>query len=243
MTAERDDGFVVSLDGFAGPLDLLLDLARRQKLDLRQINLIVLVDQFVAYLQDARARELVIAADYLVMAAWLLWLKSKLLLPAEESEPEAVLGADELALRLHRLDRIKALAETLDLQPRLGRERLARGEAKTFGIETRWRLAGALPDLVAAWAALRRRKRAVVLRFPPPPTWSIDQAMARFDAILRGASWRELESLLPPDLMDGFGRRTALASGLVASLELARQGRIELHQDVPFGPILVRGVS
>jgi segregation and condensation protein A len=125
--------------------------------------------------------------------------------------------------------------------PRLGHERLPRGVAEVFALETRYVPTASLSDLVAAYAGLKRRRKAVILRFPPPPTWSIDHAMARFEALVNGTTWLELESLLPPDLADGFGRRTALASGLVASLELARQGRIELVQDQAFGPIMLRG--
>ncbi|WP_027134693.1 segregation and condensation protein A [Geminicoccus roseus] len=241
--AADDQGFTVELGGFQGPLDLLLDMARRQKVDLRALNLVALVDQFVAYLQAARRRELTVAADYLVMAAWLLWLKSRLLLPKEEPDEEAEEAVDDLEARLRRLDAIKAFARELETMPRLGFERLARGVAESFALETRYLPTASLGDLVAAHAGLKRRHQAVILRFPPPPTWSIDQAMARFEALVSGTSWLELESLLPPDLADGFGRRTALASGLVAGLELARQGRIELVQDRAFGPILVRGAG
>ncbi|WP_159713491.1 segregation and condensation protein A [Geminicoccus flavidas] len=237
----EDDGFTVALDGFQGPLDLLLDLARRQKVDLRTLDLVALVDQFVAYLQGAKRRELTVAADYLVMAAWLLWLKSRLLLPKAEPDGEVEEAASDLEARLRRLDAVKALALALEERPRLGRERLVRGVAESFALETRYLPTASLTDLVAAYAGLKRKRKAVILRFPPPPTWSIDQAMARFEAMVSGTSWRELESLLPPDLAEGFGRRTALASGLVASLELARQGRIELVQHQAFGPIMVRG--
>jgi segregation and condensation protein A len=236
------DGFVVELEAFQGPLDLLLDLARKQKLDLRALDLVALVDQFVAYLQSARRQELTVAADYLVMAAWLLWLKSRLLLPDERADEVVEEAVDDLEARLRQLDALKAFAAALACLPRLGHERLPRGVAETFAIETRYLPTASLGDLVAAYAGLKRRHKAVVLRFPPPPTWSTDQAMARFEALVQGTSWRELESLLPPDLADGFARRTGLASGLVASLELARQGRIELSQEQAFGPIMVRGM-
>lgn len=236
-----DAGFTVELGGFQGPLDLLLDMARRQKVDLRALDLVALVDQYVAYLQGARRRELTLAADYLVMAAWLLWLKSRLLLPKEDPDEEVEDAVDDLEARLRRLDALKAFARDLEAMPRLGHERLPRGVAEVFALETRYVPTASLGDLVAAYAGLKRRRKAVILRFPPPPTWSIDQAMARFEALVNGTTWLELESLLPPDLADGFGRRTALASGLVASLELARQGRIELVQDQAFGPIMLRG--
>ncbi len=239
--AADDAGFTVELGGFQGPLDLLLDMARRQKVDLRALDLVALVDQYVAYLQGARRRELTLAADYLVMAAWLLWLKSRLLLPKEDPDEEVEDAVDDLEARLRRLEALKAFARDLEVMPRLGHERLPRGVAEVFTLETRYVPTASLSDLVAAYAGLKRRRKAVILRFPPPPTWSIDQAMARFEALVNGTTWLELESLLPPDLADGFGRRTALASGLVASLELARQGRIELVQDQAFGPIMLRG--
>lgn len=239
--APGDAGFRVDLSTFQGPLDLLLDLARRQKFDLRTLDLVALVDQFVAYLQKARQRELTVAGDYLVMAAWLLWLKSRLLLPRDPADDEVEEAAQDLEARLRRLDALKLFTLELSQMPRLGYERLPRGISETFAIETRYLPTASLGDLIGAYAGLQGRRKAVILRFPPPPTWSIDQAMARFAALVNGASWQDLESLLPPDLADGFGRRTALASGLVASLELARQGRIELVQDHAFGPIMVRG--
>ena len=232
---------MVELAAFQGPLDLLLDLARRQKVDLRSLDLVALVDQFVAYLQSARRQELTVAADYLVMAAWLLWLKSRLLLPDEKNDEAVEEAVEDLEARLRRLDSLKAFAADLASLPRLGHERLPRGVAETFTIETRYLPTASLGDLVAAYASLKRRHKAVVLRFPPPPTWSIDQAMARFEALVQGTCWHDLESLLPADLQDGFARRTGLASGLVASLELARQGRIELVQEEAFGPVMVRG--
>lgn len=244
MTDGADDaGFVVELAAFQGPLDLLLDMARRQKVDLRALDLVALVDQFVGYLQGARRRELTVAADYLVMAAWLLWLKSRLLLPKDEADETVEEAVDELEARLRRLDALKAFAQELQALPRLGHERLPRGVAESFALETRYIPTATLGDLAAAYAGLKRRHQAVILHFPPPPTWSIDQAMERFEAMVNGRSWRMLESLLPPDLAEGFGRRTALASGLVASLELARQGRIELVQEQAFGPIMVRGTE
>ena len=242
--AEPDDhGFRVELAAFQGPLDLLLDMARRQRVDLRALDLVALVDQFVAYLQSARRRELTVAGDYLVMAAWLLWLKSRLLLPEDEADEEVLDAVDDLEARLRRLDALKAFAAALGDLPRLGQERMPRGVAETFTTETRYLPIASLGDLVAAYAGVKRRQKEVVLHFPTPPTWSIDQAMARFEALVNGTAWMELASLLPPDLADGFGRRTAWASGLVAGLELARQGRLELTQDRAFGPIMVRGVG
>ena len=244
MNGRADDaGFTVAFATFQGPLHLLLDLARRQKVDLRSLDLVSLVDQFVAYLRNAKRHDLVVAADYLVMAAWLLWLKSRLLLPEQEPDAEVEDAASDLAARLRQLEAAKSLAQHLSTLPRLGRERLPRRVAETSEVETRYVLHASLGDLIAAYVGLKRRRRAVVLKFPPPPTWSIDHAMARFEALLNGVSWQALESLLPVDLAVGFGRRTALASGLVATLEMARQGRLDLMQDRPFGPIMVKAIG
>ena len=235
------EAFVVDLDGFAGPLDLLLALAREQKVDLARISILALADQYLAYLQQQRELRLEVAAEYLVMAAWLAFLKSQLLLPpAERQEPDAESLAEELALRLRRLERIRHAAALLARRPRLGTERLPRGMAEPPPVERVTVLRASLASLLAAYGAVLGRGRMPTMTVPPRSAMSVDAAMARLSRLLTGHEWRDLTAYLPPELAHGFGRRSALAASLVASLELARIGRIELSQARPFAPIMVR---
>jgi segregation and condensation protein A len=234
--------FVVDLEGFEGPLDLLLELARAQKVDLRRISLIALTDQYLAYLVAVREARLEIAAEYLVMAAWLTFLKSQLLLPVLErdaaDDPEAM--ADELALRLRRLEAIRQVAAWLEERPRLGRERLARGlvEPPAVKVEPRW--VASLADLLRAYGVAARRAQPAAIRLPVRRIFSVEAALARIARSLTGHEWRELMGFLPPELLDPTEHKAAMAASLVAGLELARTGVIDLRQAAPFGAIMVR---
>lgn len=239
--AASEEAFVVDLDGFAGPLDLLLALAREQKVDLAKISILALADQYLAYLHRTRELRLEIAAEYLVMAAWLAFLKSQLLLPpAERQEPDAETMAEELAQRLRRLEAIRRGAAMLAERPRLGAERLPRGMAEPPPVERVVVLRASLAALLAAYGNVLSRGRMPTMTVPPRPSMSVDAAMARLSRLLSGHDWRDLVLYLPPELAEGFGRRSALAASLVACLELARQGRIEMSQAGAFAPIMVR---
>lgn len=240
MGAEGEP-FVVDLDGFAGPLDLLLTLAREQKVDLAKISILALADQYLAYLQTSRERRLEVAAEYLVMAAWLAFLKSQLLLPpALRQEPDAEVLALELAQRLRRLEAIRRAVDLLSQRPRLGSDRLPRGEAVPPPVETVTVLRASLAALLNAYGGLLRRGRMPTMRVAPRPAMSVEDALSRLSRLMTGHEWRDLSAFLPPELTGGFGRRSALAASLVASLELARTGRIELSQARPFAPIMIR---
>ena len=231
------------LDGFEGPLDLLLDLARAQKVDLGTISIIALVDQFLAVLDQARRVRLELAADWLVMAAWLAWLKSRLLVPqdpAEEIDAEALAAA--LTDRLAELDRMRLAAAFLGGRQQLGREIFGRGAAETFRVEDRSGLNADLPALLQAYAAARRRALA---RRPYAPRhrklWTVQDALARLGGMVGALpDWATLTRFLPEGLSDPVEQRAALASTLIAALETARGGGIELRQERAFGPILVR---
>jgi segregation and condensation protein A len=237
------------LDGFEGPLDLLLELTRAQKVDLERISILSLVDQFVAVVEQARRVRLEIAADWLVMAAWLAWLKSRLLLPPEEadSEEDAEALAVALAVRLRELERMRAAAARLQTREQLGREVFGRGAAESLRVEDRSGLSADLPALLQAYAAARRRALAGRPYTPKPRRlWSVGDALARLSRLLgalptgKVPSWAVLQGFLPEGLADPLERRAALASTLVAALETARGGEVELRQDREFGPILVR---
>jgi segregation and condensation protein A len=237
------------LDGFEGPLDLLLELARAQKVDLERISILSLVDQFVAVVEQARRVRLEIAADWLVMAAWLAWLKSRLLLPPDEAGPEEDAEALAVALadRLRELERMRAAAAWLNAREQLGRDVFGRGAAESLRVEDRSGISADLPALLQAYAAARRRALARRPYAPKPRRlWTVGDALARLSRLLGGLpsgrvpSWAVLQGFLPEGLADPVERRAAIASTLVAALETARGGAIELRQDRDFGPILVR---
>lgn len=245
-TAPVGESLLVSLEGFEGPLDLLLDLARAQKVDLTQLSMVALVDQYLAVIEGARQIRLELAAEWLVMAAWLTWLKSRLLLPPENAAAEEGMEvADVLTARLRDLQGMRAAAGWLGARPQLGRDVFARGMPEDFTEIDRSRLALDLPGLVRAYlAAARRAAAGRVYRPPPPNVWTVQDALARLGAMLgRWPDWTSLERFLPEALVGRVQRRAALASTLVAGLELARDGAVALRQERPFGPILVAGRS
>lgn len=236
-----DPAFVVDLDGFEGPLDLLLALARAQKVDLARISVLALADQYLAYLHRARALNLEIAADYLVMAAWLCYLKSRLLLPEPPAdEPSAEELAEQLALRLRRLDAIRRAAERISARARLGRERLARGLPEGLRVRAEDRFEPSLHALLAAYRRLRRPAQEQPLVIRRLRLHSLDDALSRLARLLGGPDWQVLLAFLPEDLGDPLLRRSAVAASLAAGLELARTGAAELRQARPFGPIYIR---
>jgi segregation and condensation protein A len=237
------DGLILHLDGFEGPLDLLLELARAQKVDLARISILALVEQYLAVIEGARRVRLELAADWLVMAAWLTWLKSRLLLPAgsdasEEGEDAALV----LAARLQDLLAIRAAAGWLGARPMLGRDVFARGAPEDHTEIDRSGLLLGLPALLRAYlAALRRGGGKRRYRPRPLTIWTVQDALARLRLLLGslpdGAS---LEQFLPDFAASPVERRAALASTLLAGLELARDGAVRLDQDRPFGPLLLR---
>lgn len=233
--------FVVDLDGFEGPLDLLLSLARAQKVDLKKISILALADQYLAYLQRVQAQKLEIAAEYLVMAAWLAFLKSELLLPAaERGEPTAEDLAGDLADRLRRLEAIRAAVALLGQRPRLGEGRFARGMPEPSGIRRVPQYRASLGELFAAMGDVVRRSGSVSMSVPRRSGMTPEAALQHLSRLLTGHDWRDLLAFLPAELLAGPGRRSAIAASLVASLELARTGRIDLQQAGPFLPIMVR---
>ena len=234
--------FIVDLDGFEGPIDLLLALAREQKVDLAKISILALADQYLAYIQEARDLRLEVAADYLVMAAWLAYLKSRLLLPqaTADDEPSAGELAEALAWRLRRLDAIRRAAEELFGRPRLGRERFARGQPDGLRVRRTSRFRLPLHELLQAYVDQRLRTGEQTLILTAPPVYRVEDALKRLSRALGGADWRNLLAYLPSELQSEGLRRSAIAAHFAASLELARDGVIELSQASPFGPIYIR---
>src|ERR1700745_613869 len=233
---------LLKLDGFEGPLALLLDLARAQKVDLAKISILALVEQYLAVIEGARSVRLELAADWLVMAAWLTWLKSRLLLPEGAEAEEGEQAADALASRLRDLSAMRAAAAWLSGQPQLGHDVFARGAPEDHTEIDRSRLALDLGSLVRAYLqAMRRRVRA--RRYQPRrlTSWSVKEALQRLGAMLGSLpDWVSLEQFLPENFGSALERRAAMASTLLAGLEMARGGAVRLRQEHEFGPILVR---
>jgi len=251
LPGERGAAFVVDIDGWEGPLDLLLTLAREQKVDLRHISIVQLADQYLAFIDDLRARSLTLAAEYLVMAAWLADLKSRLLLPEppkpDEPSSEAMAGA--LAFQLRRLDAMREMGALLLRRPQLDRDFWIAGRAEPRRERLVEVFHAELPELLRGYAAvLRRSERKRPMRLVPFDLDSVETALARIRASLgRAPDWETLACYLPPGCLEGLREgelraRAALAATFTAVLELTRQGVLELRQSRPFGPIYVKAV-
>src|SRR5687768_9637583 len=238
-----DAALYLELDGWEGPLDLLLDLARRQKVDLKAISILALVDQYIAYIERAEALRLEIAADYLVMAAWLAYLKSAMLLPKDEQEdpsPEEL--ALRLQLRLQRLGAMREAASRLLARDRIGRDVFPRGSPEGLRIARKNLWQCDWYSLVSAYAVVKARSEPVVHMVRDRMVMTLDSAIDRVSAMLGvKLDWMELRDFLPVNA-DPRLPRSALASSFVAALELARLGKAEIRQEEAFGPMHLRRV-
>jgi len=239
------EALVVDVAGFEGPLDLLLALARTHKVDISKISILALVEQYLAYISEAQTLKIEIAADYLVMAAWLAYLKSRLILPREEKvgdELSAEEMAQRLSFRLMRLDAMRRAIGELMTRKRLGREIFARGmtESVTSVRETTW--TAEIYDLLKAYADARRRTIKVTHVVKARNVWSIKQARLRLEKLVGQSvgEWLGLDAFLRKYLASIEEDRTVLAASFGATLEMAREGLIELRQDAPFSPLYVR---
>ena len=247
MTAELPlrpaDELQLSLGAWEGPLDLLLTLARSHKVDLAQISILQLVEQYLAYLSGAKALKLEIAADYLVMAAWLAYLKSCLLLPKDpEQDPSPEELAARLQLRLQRLDAMRDAGARLMARDRLGRDVFPRGAPEGLRLVRRSAWQADAYDLYAAYGAVRARSAPVMHVVAHRAVLTLEAAIERVSALVGSRiEWTRLEAFLPPS-QDPAYRKSALASSFAATLELARKGRLELVQDGPFAPIMIRAI-
>ncbi|HEX3860684.1 MAG TPA: ScpA family protein [Stellaceae bacterium] len=242
--AGGEPALVLDLDGYEGPIDLLLALAREQKVDLAKLSILALADQYLAFITRQRHLRLEIAADYLVMAAWLAYLKSRLLLPeppAEDNGPSAEELAAALSHRLQLLAVMQRAGEALMARPQLGRDVFGRGKPEGLPRVDRPVYEVSLYELLSAYGEGHRRRHAQVLTIVQPALHSLDEALQHLAQFVgQIPEWRELAAFLPEELRGGVFRRSALASTFAATLELARAGHIELRQDRAFGPIYLR---
>ena len=237
-----DDVLTLELGAWEGPLDLLLNLARAQKVDLREISILALTEQYITFIEQAKALKLEIAADYLVMAAWLAYLKSCLLLP---KDPEVDPSPEELALRLQlRLQRLHAMREAgarLMGRDRLGRDVFARGAPEGLKVIRKAAWDASIYDLIAAYGVVRARADVPMHIVQRRPVMTLEQAIERVSRMIGTTiDWTALEAFLPADAAGDY-RRSAIASSFVAVLELARQGRLLVMQEEAFSPLMLRG--
>ncbi|MBL8569760.1 MAG: segregation/condensation protein A [Phreatobacter sp.] len=241
--AVSEPAFVVDLEGFEGPLDMLLGLARTQKVDLSKISILALADQYLGFIEEARKLRLELAADYLVMAAWLAYLKSRLLIPepAKGDEPSGSELAEMLSFRLQRLQAMRDAAAKLMMRNRLGRDVFARGAPEPVIAIAQKRWDATLYDLLTAYAQQRQRSALSHVEMVKRTVWSLGEAREILERLI-GATmdWTPLDNFLMDYLVSDEKRATVLASSFASSLELVREGVLELHQDRPLGTLYMR---
>ena len=243
-TRQAAEALIVDVDGFEGPLDLLLTLSRTQKVDLRRISVLDLAEQYLGFVAQARALRIELAADYLVMAAWLAYLKSRLLLPPDPQEdgPTGAELAAHLAFQLERLQAMRETAARLMGRDQKGRDFFARGAPETLSVARKTQYDASLLDLMRAYARLRTRDEFRPYAFDRTDIYPYEAALERLKHLMPGATgWTSLQGCLPAEWRNAPGRkRSAIASTFAATLELAKQGEIELQQTDTFAPLHLR---
>jgi len=237
------DNLILNIDGFEGPLDILLTLARSQKVDLKQISILQLVEQYLSFIKQARHLRLELAADYLVMAAWLAFLKSLLLLPEDNNseEPNAEELAARLTFQLQRLEAIRNAAATLMSSDQLGRDFFVRGAPETTKINKTFTYELSLYEIMKAYADHSARMAVGEVNLERRPVYTIEKAIERLERLVGSAiDWTALESFLPHFPEDQALQKSARASIFSATLELAKQGKVNLVQKQTFGPVFLK---
>ncbi|WIY54188.1 ScpA family protein [Devosia sp. YIM 151766] len=238
-----DEVLHVDVEGYEGPLDLLLDLARRQKVDLATISVLALAEQYLAFIDKVRERRIEVAADYLVMAAWLAYLKSRLMVPQApgDEEPSGEMLAAMLQFRLKRLEAMRAAASRLMNRPRLGFQIYARGAPEPLEIARRANWEASLYDLLKAYSI--QRERGIVVEYSPlaRTVWSLQDARDILQRLIgESHEWLSLDAYLVDYLASPAERATVRASSFASTLELVREGQIDMRQTETFGPLLLR---
>lgn len=238
-----DEVMYVDVDGYEGPLDLLLELARRQKVDLVNVSVLALAEQYLAFIETVREKRIEIAADYLVMAAWLAYLKSRLMVPQmpSDDEPSGEMMAAMLQFRLKRLEAMRKAGEQLINQPRLNHQVFARGMPEPVIVKKNQLWEASLYDLLKAYSV--QRERGVATEYSPEKrtVWALQDAREILQRLIGDSmDWVPMDTYLAKYMSTPAERATVMASSFSASLELVRQGEVELRQTLAFGPLLVR---
>jgi segregation and condensation protein A len=246
------DALLLNIDGYEGPIDVLLELARNQKVDLAKISILQLVRQYLEFVERAKAINLELAAEYLVMAAWLAYLKSRLLLPRDNQsvEPGAAEMAEALQFQLRRLEAMQNAAAKLSALPQLGQDVFARGAPEGLPVKVKARWDVSLYNLLKAYGDIKRRAQFSSYDLPVFNIMSTEDAMNRLSRMLgqlprmgMHSVWATLESFMPEGIKDRLYGCSALASTFTAGLELVKQGKLEIRQDGLFRPIYMRGIA
>jgi segregation and condensation protein A len=238
-----EPALVVDVEGFEGPLDLLLALARQQKVDLARISVLALAEQYLAFIEEARKLRLELAADYLVMAAWLAYLKSRLLLPepATPDGPSAEDMANALAWRLKRLEAFREVSQRLMGRPQLQRDMFQRGDPEPVADIKHPQWTATLYDLLTAYARQRQQSAFSHVQFKKRSVWALQEAREILERMLgQSTDWAPLDKYLMEYLVEPSMRATVMASSLAATLEMVREGVMEVHQQTAFAPIYLR---
>jgi segregation and condensation protein A len=238
-----EPSLVVDVEGYEGPLDLLLALARQQKVDLAKISILALANQYLVFIEAARKIRLELAADYLVMAAWLAFLKSRLLLPEAPSAdgPSAEEMATALANRLRRLEAIREASNRLMNRPQLQRDIFPRGDPETIAEIRHAKFTATLFDLLTAYAAQRQQRVLATVHLARRTVWSLTEARASLERLVGMAQdWSRLDEYLINYVVDPSQKATVFASSFAAALELVREGAMDLHQKEAFAPLYFR---
>jgi segregation and condensation protein A len=241
--ADDEPALVVDVEGYEGPLDLLLALARQQKVDLSKISILALADQYLVFIEAARKIRLELAADYLVMAAWLAYLKSRLLLPEPPTAdgPSAEEMATALANRLRRLEAIREASNRLMTRPQLQREIFPRGQPESIAEIRHPKYTATLYDLLTAYAAQRQSRVLTSVHLARRTVWSLSEARASLERLVGIAEdWSRLDEYLLSYVADPAQKATVFASSFAAALELVREGSMDLNQKEPFAPLYFR---
>lgn len=235
---------LLDLEGFEGPIDILLTLARDQKVDLTKISILKLADQYLEFITEARELRLELAADYLVMAAWLAYLKSRLLLPSVEEDGEQLSAAEmaeRLAFQLQRLEAMRKIGRALMDRPRLNRDFFARGAPEAVEVVNHSVYELSLFELLKSYGEFRTRENITSLRIDPTELFSTEAALERLRSLLGDVpDWATLSTFLPADMPRGLVARSAMAATFAASLEMVKAGELMVRQEGTFAPIYVR---
>ena len=243
--ADDEPALVVDVEGYEGPLDLLLALERQQKVDLAKISILALADQYLVFIEAARKLRLELAADYLVMAAWLAYLKSRLLLPEppEAEGPSAEDLATALANRLRRLEQIREASNRLMTRPQLRRDIFPRGQPETIAQVKHARWTATLYDLLTSYATQRQQRVLATVHLTKRTVWSLSEARASLERLVgstEAEDWSSLDDYLMRYVLDPTQKATVFASSFAAALELVREGTLDLHQKEAFAPLYFR---